>query len=438
MKRMRVRVAIAIISVGSVILGGLPQHAFSPPLAAAASQGRNVGLTPARAVAASRSAASDACNGAGKDPCLPAYFTGSGHDSMNAKVNADRLRIMAHIACPKDNSETEAKYKYFPFTICTALNPRVDENSTYTRGKIAHFIWADRYNNQDGRGRTASPNPISPAVRTSDGKRCVMQFSTKAKADAATKARVAYTVGFPAHDRSGFGYLDITEAAGIPDDHVWFYDSVEGVPDLVDKADTLCTDKGTWPPYAVMPVDSVVLTYGRLSRIRTLPVDGVELDWEVLDGHSCAETLATQRAIAKIVHAKGYKLAIYTNPMDARARPYDGYCRAGEPGANLDAIMAPGGPDYFDLMVLGRNWTGSVIDELNYAIGAFAAPPFAKLQVIALISKISVSDAAAIREAVVAKGMAGIDIFLNRATAGGQCSRPTNRKIAALTGLRAC
>jgi hypothetical protein len=265
-----------------------------------------------------------------------------------------------------------------------------------------------------------------------------MQFSTKAKADAATKARVAYTVGFPAHDTRGFGYLDITEAAGIPDDHVWFYDSVEGVPNLVDKVDALCTDRGTWPPYAVMPVDSVVLTYGRLSRIRTLPVDGVQIDWEVLDGHSCAETLATQRAIAQIVHAKGYKLAIYTNPMDAGASPYNGYCRASEAGANLDAIMAAGGPDYFDLAVLDRNRIGSVMDELNYSIGAFAAPPFVKLQVIALISRISVSDAVAIREAVLAKGMAGIDIFLNRATPGGQCSRPTNRKIGALTGSGAC
>jgi hypothetical protein len=380
----------------------------------------------------------DQCNGVGSDPCLPAYFTGSGGGTNQATVVAGTLAVSAHAPLPKDNTIDQTTFKFFPATMFEGSNPRSNANSTYLNGGgVGYFSWAYRSNGVDAT-RVVTPNPVTPIqYYTTGGKnyQCLVPMSSIAKADAATQARIAWAIGYPAHDVSGFGYLDLTEAQGIADAHVLFYDSVDGTPNLADQIQTLCTDITTYPGYAALPNDYVVLPYGQLSTLSTTPKD-VMVDWEVQEGHTCAQTTAQMTKLASIVHSKSMNFVVYTNPLDAGTSPYNGWCLNGAAGANLDTVQAL--VDYFGIMLLDGNKIGTVQQELAYAVAGFSSINYAKTMLIPLINKITVSDATYLRSQIVANSIGRVDIFLNGAIPGGQCSRPTNEKIGTLIGIATC
>lgn len=162
-----------------------------------------------------------------------------------------------------------------------------------------------------------------------------MEFSTIAKAIAATRIHAAYALGAAMAECEALG-----AEAGMT------------ASDLIPYADAVATretlfiydpDPGATPPYTNVPckvcIDKVVMPN---ARFVDGPGDkwGIVLDYEAHDDRSQAETLDLVQHVADAWHARGMKVYLYTNPIDGTVFPLE-RPRAGQPaGGNRSGGQA--------------------------------------------------------------------------------------------------
>lgn len=376
---------------------------------------------------------SDACNGVGSNPCLPAYF------QPTMIISPTGLQIIQNGNPPASNSITGSTYVQFPLTVAKTQDMQGSESTTWTGGSVSHFIWASNYNR---------PNPIYPTVVNSSGLQCRAVYSTLALADAAWQANVSWTMGNPAHIASGpltgDGWLDLWESGGGTSGTWLYHDSGQGTPDLVDGANSLCA--GSSGSYVTIS-NYLVLTQATLlpqtnpggtalPGVGGIP-QGVTLDWEVHDNHTCAQTAADMALFSALVHGSGeYKAVLYTNPLDGPNFTTNGFCAYGSAGANTDTIL--GYVDYWTLLSYDGNASGDIILSLKNQIGTFEAPIYSKFLDTIELGNTTTTDAYRIVAYTNPLGFAGYGMFPAGSTLGGQCSRPTNEKIGIYSGIVTC
>lgn len=339
------------------------------------------------------------------------YFT----QTDDALISPAGFRSVMPTACPHDNSEPN--YLYYPQTVCLSKALDYLHSSTWTGGSFDYLLWANRY----AGGPNKRPNPLYPVVQVS-GLQCRAQFSTVAYADGATLGQASYFLGYPAHDGSGHGYLDETEAAGIPDGNVISWATFSASPA------TYCTaSDGTFS----LTTDYVILPEYTVADIGTTPVEGISVDFEVQDGHSPTQTSALVAELATLTHGNGYKLSFYTNPLDGTEEPYNGIVGTGNVGENTDNLLS--NVDYFDLLLYHPN---NEEQELTAELSQFKAPVYSKFQVTWDLQS-APADAAAIRSSIIAYGFAGVVFLIDGVKMGnsGSCSDSVNRQIGYMTGL---
>jgi len=338
------------------------------------------------------------------------YFT-KADDSL---ISPQGFRVVMPSACPINNSQSD--YLYYPQTECLSKELDKLELSTWTGGAFDYLLWANRY---DG-GHNKNPNPLYPVV-TIDTFACRARFSTITYADGATLGQASYFLGYPAHDRSGHGYLDETEAAGIPDGSVISATAFSGNPS------TYCT---TFDGSYYDTTDLVILPEYTATDIGTTPVEGISADFEVQDGRSPTQTSALVAELAALTHGRGYRLSFYTNPLDGAEEQYNGIVGTGKAGANTDTLLLD--VDYFDLLL---THTTNEKAELSSELSQFAAPVYGKLQVTWDLQSDG-SDAASIYSIITADGFGGVVFWANGAKLGNaSCRNSVNRQITNLTGL---
>jgi hypothetical protein len=325
--------------------------------------------------------------------------------------------------CPTSDAEGNDAYNAFPLTICQTQDMKFMVNSTTeTQTAVDHFIWANRWTETGS--NNSKPNGVFAQT-------CRLRFSSAATADAATEAEVSYSAGYNAHDQSGNGYLDLTEARGIPDANVLTYD------DFVQNLGSLCTSMFHGFPTA--PVDTVVLPPEKLADVPTAPKHGITVDWEVQDGHKASETTAAFGTLASIVHGKGLLITLYTNPLDGALVRYNGFVGINDRAfanvsSNTDTVL--GLVDYFDLLMSSRN--PDVPKSLADQVAQFANPVYAKFEIVWDLQN-SVADSATIRTAITgAQPFAGVNFWRNGTSLGGSCSRTVNEQIGNLLGIETC
>lgn len=337
------------------------------------------------------------------------YFT----RAMTPLISPPGFISIMQTNCPKSDTEGNDVYVAFPLTICQTQDMNFMVNvTTETQTAVDHFIWANRWTETGS--HNSKPNGVF-------GQTCRLRYSSKAAADAATEAEASYSAGYGAHDVTGNGFLDLTEAAGIPDANVLAYD------DFVANLQSLCTT--TFHGFATAPIDTVVLPQEKLADVPTAPRHGITIDWEVQDGHAAAETTAIFATLASIVHGRGLLLTLYTNPLDGAVARYNGVTVT-----STDSLLAS--VDYFDLLLSSRN--PNVPNSLTNQVAKFANPIYGKLQIVWDMQN-SVADSATIRSAItVVHNFAGVNFWRDRASLGGWCNRPVNQQIGNLLGLTTC
>lgn len=234
---------------------------------------------------------------------LPSFFTPA--DATETLGNDLRV-YMPTSTPPTSDAADETTYAYWPNTDVGSQSTNLIASSTWS-GRKWGFLWANRRN-------TTAPNiksnPIFPAIRNATPQECRVEYSTVAKANAATKVRAMHWCGYTSGE-----YEAVASAAGFTP-----------ATDIISRA-TLAADPATYftglsayndGVYAIM-TDKIWLN-------DTAPAGmyGIALDYECQDSRTTAETLAFVEDIAAVIQAKGFKVFLYTNRLDGSSAPSNG------------------------------------------------------------------------------------------------------------------
>lgn len=343
-----------------------------------------------------------------------------------ARVTPAGLRVIQQALPP--SSDTTAS-NYFPATEFVDTNLQTAQTSTFTGALMSASVWRDR---STASPYTQKPNPPDgPRVSVIGAQGtwpCYSSFPTQAQADASFQSKIAY-VGGRWYTHNGKGWLDFTEAAGIPDANVLEW------PAFASGAPTICPgnffSNSTGSFY--FQVGDVIESGAKLSTVPTMPHGCIQPDWEAQDEETASEANSIIAATAQNVHAMGYCYRLYTNPLDSISAQRDGF-----DATNLNWVLSKVDQmSVFPYPSLGAG--DSYLASFNRQMAMLTAPPCSKLS-LTVDMAMSISDATALRAAAIdpvtaACPVGGVEVWPDEQTPGGDCSSPYNQKLAILLGI---
>lgn len=257
---------------------------------------------------------------------LPAYFTPADSTTVG---NAGK-RLFMNAAPPPSDAADETTYALWPLTEAATQRMDLLAASTWSGGKWG-FLWANRRTTEDSHNRR--PNPLGyPVIEHSNGKQCRIEYSSIAKANAATLVRAMHWLAYTSAQyeavatAAGFATSDIKTRATLSGDPDTYFTGSSGFQDGVFQ---VATD--------IIMIDDNDLTDGS-------SYEGIVIDYECQDSRSDAETTAFVTSLATVVHDKSKELVFYTNPLDGAVVSYNGISTA-----NANAIL--GLCDVFGILI---------------------------------------------------------------------------------------
>jgi hypothetical protein len=259
---------------------------------------------------------------------LPAYF------EPNAAAPLAPLMVMELAPPPVDPQENKSEYAYGPVTDSVSQNVDAQNDSTWT-GRNWAMVWANRARVPAG-GPPLRPNPITPAIVDGQGHNCATEFSTVARANAATQAQVLYILGAPPSV-----WQAPLKAAGVT---ALTWDQLNAHPDTYF---TTWSQDGS----SKVTVDKMVVP-----QAVSTSASGIEIDYEVQDGRPPFEGEGLLVNLGAAIRSYGLKAYLYTNPWESDETPLNGFTLAG-----MNQIKA--NFDYISLFV----WGGQNQCEINSA-----------------------------------------------------------------------
>ena len=268
-----------------------------------------------------------------------------------------------HNALPP-TAGNEASYNYWPVHVAATQNVETLNNLVPLPGKqVALFLWVARASRVVTTGKGMRPNPIRPSIILDSGLEGRMEFSTIAKAMAATRIHSAYALGASMAECEAIG----AEAGMTAADLIPYADAVA----MRESLFVYDPDPGATPPYTNVPckvcIDKVVMPNARF-------IDGpgekwgIVLDYEAHDDRSQAETLDLVQHVADEWHARGMKVYLYTNPIDGTVFPSNGL----GPGNLPEVIQAV---DKIGLLVGARYSTPDVLTSFYEQMRIISGQP---------------------------------------------------------------
>lgn len=212
---------------------------------------------------------------------------------------------------PPIDSDTSLTYPAFPLT--DAATTRFDYlvAGTWTQGNGWGWTWCNRSTEL----KILGGNPLFPPIRTTmlyNGATllCFREYTTIAKADAATLSEVAYHCGKLAHEADGVsGYLDIINAAGMADSDWISYAAAAASPDAI------FTQTPANGGFQKCTRDKVI---GPVAKLHDAPANlrtGLLLDFEVADLRSSAQTRFTLAKASTMLRLAGLQSNLYLNQL---------------------------------------------------------------------------------------------------------------------------
>jgi len=354
--------------------------------------------------------------------CLPGEHDpapGGAHCFTGAEQERglDGVRAFQQAFPPVDDT-VGGEYRFWP---CTDAATSQDlDRSSWTRGNIWAFVWANRCN--DGVAWNQKPNPLPAPPEHVGALECRAVFTTHAKANAATRCQIRYLLGMgPTDYQAPWLALPGTSATDFVTDE-----------DFRARPGERCRTNVTWrdDSYRVM-VDTVLLPPARLTDGPNADNRaGVVLDYEVQDGRRPEVTESFVRAVAHDVRGTGKELFFFTNPFNAPTQQYTG-CTPD----NLPRIFAD--VDLMGVFVWPGEGTGSIpssYDAQLAMLGPLTGRDHEKLVVTFELSDrgTTLEDARWLHEKLYATGRHPDKVMFwrNEASQGGPCSTRINRKIS--------
>lgn len=248
---------------------------------------------------------------------LPAYF--------NPDDAEPPMVFMQQAPPPVDNYADKTTYAYGPLTESIAQNITAQNNSTWTDGHMWASVWANRAR-VPPRYQLISPNPIYPAIRNGHGTPYGTEFTTYARANAATKAQILFIMGAP----PSVWQAPLT-AAGI-----------SAVP-----WSTIAADPGAWFTHISQDGSTwVMLDKMIIPTTVSTSAYGVRLDYEVQDDRTPPDAYPFLDDLGATIRSYGLKAYLYTNPWDSGSTQENGFSFS-----TMDDIKA--NFDYISLLVWG-------------------------------------------------------------------------------------
>ncbi len=232
------------------------------------------------------------------NPVLPAYF-----NPGDAAPFAP-LIFMRQAPPPINNQQNKTTYAYGPITDSSAENITAQNRSTWTGGNNWAFVWANSAHVPPG-DRPAASNPIYPAIPDANGLYCQTEFTTVARADAATKAEVLYIMGAPPSvwnaplTAVGINAIARSTIAADPDHYCTQLSQDGKAMVMIDK----------------MVIPTTVLTSAY----------GIAIDYEVQDFRTPGEAHPFLDDLGATIRSYGLKAYLYTNPWDSPSTALNGF-----------------------------------------------------------------------------------------------------------------
>lgn len=330
---------------------------------------------------------------------LPAYY-----DPGDATPFAP-LVMMHQAPPPIDNSQDKTTYAYGPITDSSSQNVALQNNSTWTGGHSWPFVWANRA--RVAAGHTLDPaNPIYPTILDQKGSPYRVEYTTVARANAATKAQVLYILGAPASvwqaplTKAGVGFVAWSKLSATPG--AYFTSTSQ------DGDSTVMVDQ--------MPIPTDVSTSAR----------GVEIDYEVQDDRPTNVTTGFLTVLGSTIRSYGKKAYLYTNPWDSGVLGRNGFAFTG-----IDNIKA--NFDYISLLLLNSSLICDVPTaygpSVTFLRGVSGNLDFSQVLVTVDEMNCTPSDAVALHQQRAIDNFAGYNLWPDGAVEGGSTLTGPNRLI---------
>ena len=351
----------------------------------------------------------------------PNYFT----PAMIADIDPPTWEVMHQMAPPEDDTVDETTFSGFPANgvmtgSITGLKTSADNGMTIMPN-LYYFQWCNRWHDPTATVSGGFPNwrrntGFSPGIFTTADNECGVEYTSLAKADAATKTIASYLAG-----NSSATYEAIATAAGFSVGDIYTYAAASAA---ADSLFTLASLKENETSVRVAR-DIIVLPQYTLGDTDCL---GVYLDTEMGDGRTPAELVALVTDLHTIYSAAGYTLNIWNNGLGTGGADNSGF-----DATSIAAIQSLGVP----VSIFGWRRTNS--QNMTYYLDEqapyFAAANWPLVHMIFQLQDATTEDATLARAYMLEKGMTRVTFYRGGATIGGEMSRQVNQCIATLLGL---
>lgn len=313
-------------------------------------------------------------------------------------------------------TRADADYPYYPLTASASANILRLNSSRASNIQKYYVVWANHCNafadnSCRRRGAMDLPSALSnplphPAVRDlATGAKLTSSFTSYAAADACTKAQVAFALGY-----------DQARVQAIAGAGLTLVGDRSRLTGLARTAEGRLTDVCVMPPEAM-----------------SAQVAGIFLDYEAHDGRGPKTARDFLVELAGLAHAKGKRIILYTNPLDA-----SGQALSGLGAGNLNELQAAF--DSVTLLLFRRDAASDLRQSFAAQMALLRAGPRPvnpeHLMVTFQLGATTLADAREVRALMLENHIPAVTLWQNRADLSGSCETPVNREIACLVNGR--
>lgn len=338
--------------------------------------------------------------------------------SCFSKADNDRLSFdVVRLGWPPVDDVIDCEFPRWP---CTEVASTVGFVGSEWSGRKWEMVWANRGTNPaPGEGWNMLPNPLPPPRMVVDELRCMADYTTNERAIAATRCQILALLKRPDFAQPwldvGGDESDIVTMAQLRADPAAYFTHDKTVgprpgqnPDLPLRHFKVMIDRPWIRDYNLIDQPD--------------PVEGVMLDYEVIDNRSDEQTTECLETLAADLHAAGLKLFLYTNPLTAGVMPYSGLSRDNLPGLVQDHL------DRVTVLSFGGMPGATVVSDYQEQLSILRGSgptPYSKVVVTYGIGRSNLEHAAQIHQIMTGKcgpAPAALLIWPDGAPLNGPCT----------------
>lgn len=237
---------------------------------------------------------------------------------------AGKWRVFQNVPPPLDNTQYNTiAYPFFPVTDSYSWQQNINSilnRSTWSGGNTWMYVWANRANKVVVRtlgNATADlkPNLIQNPVPLNFNAECRVEYTSVAKANAATQSMIRYWLGMSNYDQP---WINVGGSAG---DFVFYSDLLQNPAKYFTRtvvAQNVTYQVMTDIPWLPSTIFGAAGSFTRSTMMNgvSAQVPGIVLDYEPGDYRTNQSATLFFNAIANDIKSKGAKLFLWTNPLN--------------------------------------------------------------------------------------------------------------------------